>query len=87
MDAEPSLEAVDETTNSDGPDRASTWVPDAPTGNQFVAAVYSDAGNCFYIRDWVTLGIGFAVERGVAPAQCTADQATTVTFGTRWPSS
>ncbi|HWC69622.1 MAG TPA: prepilin-type N-terminal cleavage/methylation domain-containing protein [Actinomycetota bacterium] len=88
MAAEPSLDAVDETTNSDGPDRASTWVPDAATtGYQFVAAVYSDAGNCFYIRDWVTLGIGFAVERGVAPAQCTADQATTVTFGTRWPSS
>jgi prepilin-type N-terminal cleavage/methylation domain-containing protein len=88
MKTEPSLDAVDEVTNSDGPSKASTWVPDAlTTGRQFVAAVYSDAGNCFYIRDWVTIGIGFAVERGVAPADCTADQATTVVFGTRWPST
>jgi type IV pilus assembly protein PilA len=88
MAAEPSLNAVDEVTPSGGPDDASTWVPDAATtGYQFVAAVYSDAGNCFYIRDWVTLGIGFAVERDVAPADCTADQATTVVFGTRWPTS
>jgi prepilin-type N-terminal cleavage/methylation domain-containing protein len=88
MAAEPSLQAVDEATNSTGPSRASTWVPDAPDpGYQFVAAVYSQAGNCFYIRDWVTLGIGFGVERDVAPADCTADNATTVTWGTRWPAS
>ena len=88
MATEPSLNAVDHLTNSAGPRDASTWVPDAPDpGYQFVAAVYSDAGNCFYIRDWVTLGIGFGVERDVAPADCTADNATTVTWGTRWPSS
>ncbi|HET9311154.1 MAG TPA: type II secretion system protein [Actinomycetota bacterium] len=88
MATEPSLNAVDEVTPSDGPDDASTWVPDAlTTGRQFVAAVYSDAGNCFYIRDWVTIGIGFAVERGVPSTDCTADQAATVVFGTRWPST
>lgn len=88
MAAEPSLSAVDQATNSAGPTEASTWVPDAPDpGYQFVAAVYSDAGNCFYIRDWVTLGIGFGVERDVAPSDCTADNATTITWGTRWPSS
>jgi len=88
MATEPSLNAFDEVTPSAGPGDASTWVPDAATtGRQFVAAVYSDAGNCFYIRDWVTIGIGFAVERGVPSADCTADQATTVVFGTRWPST
>jgi prepilin-type N-terminal cleavage/methylation domain-containing protein len=87
MAAEPSLNVVDEITNSAGPNNASMWVPDAATtGYQFVAAVYSESGRCFFIRDWVTLGIGFGVQDDVAAADCTADQATTVTFGTRWPS-
>ena len=85
--AEPSVDFVDEVTNSSGPDHASMWVPDrATSANQFVAAVYSEAGRCFFIRDWVTLGIGFGVDLDAAPADCTADQATAVTFGTRWPS-
>jgi len=84
--AEPSLNFVDEVTNSSGPNDASMWVPDAPTpGHTFVAAVYSDSGKCFFIRDWITIGIGFAVQDDVAAPDCTADQATAVTFGTRWP--
>lgn len=86
--AEPSLDFVDEVTNSSGPNHASMWVPDAPTpGHTFVAAVYSESGKCFFIRDWITIGIGFAVQEDVAAADCTADQATAVTFGTRWPSA
>jgi prepilin-type N-terminal cleavage/methylation domain-containing protein len=87
MAAEPSLDVVPEVNNSSGPSSASMWVPDAATtGHTFVAAVYSDSGNCFFIRDWITIGIGFAVEEDVAASDCTADQATTVIFGTRWPS-
>lgn len=86
--AEPSLDFVDEVTNSDGPGESSTWVPDrATTGRTFVAAVYSKSGKCFFVRDWITIGIGFAVEDNVAASDCTADQAAAVTFGTRWPSS
>jgi prepilin-type N-terminal cleavage/methylation domain-containing protein len=88
MATEPSLTVFDEVTSSSGPQNASMWVPDAATtGHTFVAAVYSDSGRCFYIRDWITLGIGFGVENDVGPADCTADKATTVTFGTRWPAA
>ena len=63
-------------------------MPDAATtAHQFVAAVYSESGKCFFIRDWITLGIGFAVQEGVTESDCTADKATVVTFGTRWPSN
>ena len=87
--AEPSLAFVDEVTNSSGPNNASTWVPDrATTGYQFVAAVYSQSGKCFFVRDWITQGIGFAVQPDVTPADCSADQAVApVTFLARWPSS
>ena len=62
-------------------------MPDAATDRPtFVAAVYSDAGNCFFIRDWITIGIGYAVLRDAAPGDCTAGNAASVTFGTRWPS-
>jgi prepilin-type N-terminal cleavage/methylation domain-containing protein len=86
MAAEPSVNVVDEVTNSGGPEDASIWVPDAGSlGYQFVAAVYSESGHCFYIRDWVTLGIGFAVEDNVPAADCTADHAGSVTWLARWP--
>lgn len=86
MAAEPTLNVVAETQPSTSPNDASVWVPDAATtGHTFVAAVYSDSGKCFFIRDWITLGIGFAVQEDVAASDCTADQATAVTFGTRWP--
>jgi prepilin-type N-terminal cleavage/methylation domain-containing protein len=87
--AEPSIDFVDATTNSNGPGESSTWVADPLTGHIFVAAVYSKSGRCFFVRDWITLGIGFAVLEDATPADCTADVAGTpaVTFGTRWPSS
>ena len=86
--AEPALRFIDAAVGSDDPNVASTDVPDAATtGHTFVAAVYSDAGNCFFIRDWITIGIGYAVLRGAAPSDCTAGNASSVTFGTRWPSS
>jgi prepilin-type N-terminal cleavage/methylation domain-containing protein len=86
--AEPSLRFVDEVTNSSGPNNASTWVPDrATTGYQFVAAVYSESGKCFFVRDWITQGLGFGVDPGVGPADCTADQAVSVIFLTSWPTT
>ena len=86
--AEPALRFIDAAVGSDDPNVASTDVPDAATtGHTYVAAVYSDAGNCFIIRDWITIGIGYAVLRGAAPSDCTAGNASSVTFGTRWPSS
>ena len=86
--AEPSLKFVAGTTQADEPNEASTDVPDAlTTGHTFVAAVYSNAGNCFFIRDWITIGIGYAVLRDVDASDCTAGNAGSVTFGTRWPSS
>lgn len=84
--AEPALSFVDEITSSSGPNNASTWVPDrATTGYQFVAAVYSRSGKCFFVRDWITQGLGFGVVIGAAAADCTADQALSVTFLARWP--
>ena len=58
-------------------------------GHIFVAAVYSKSGKCFFVRDWITLGIGFAVVEDSSPADCTADAAVppAVTFLTRWPTS
>ena len=86
--AEPALQFTDAAVGSDDPNVASTDVPDAlTTGHTFVAAVYSDAGNCFFIRDWITIGIGYAVLRDAAPSDCTAGNAASVTFGTRWPSA
>ena len=85
--AEPSLDFVDEVTNSSGPNSASTWVVDrATTGYIFVAAVYSESGRCYYVRDWITQGIGFGVLTDVAAGDCTSDQAPSVVFGSRWPS-
>ena len=86
--AEPSLNFVDEDEVSSGPNSASTWVVDPTTGYIFVAAVYSDSGKCFFVRDWITLGIGFAVTQDVGPTECSADQAVApVSFGARWPST
>lgn len=85
--AEPSLAFVDEVTNSAGPNSASTWVVDrATTGYIFVAAVYSESGRCYFVRDWITQGIGFGVLPDVTASDCTSDRATTVVFGSRWPS-
>ncbi len=84
--AEPSLQFFDAVTPSDESGKASTDVLD-PTGHTFVAAVYSESGKCFFIRDWITIGIGYAVLRDAAPADCTASNTGAVTFGTRWPTS
>jgi prepilin-type N-terminal cleavage/methylation domain-containing protein len=86
--AEPSLLFLDAVTQSDDSGKASTDVPDAlTTGHTFVAAVYSNSGKCFFIRDWITIGISYAVLRDAAPADCTASNTAAVTFGTRWPTS
>jgi len=85
---EPNLRFVDEVTPSDGANKASTDVPDrTTTGYTYVAAVWSDSGKCYFIRDWITFGIGYAVLPNATTADCVASNATSVTFSTRWPSS
>jgi prepilin-type N-terminal cleavage/methylation domain-containing protein len=89
---EPNIDFKDGTTDSTGSGMASTDVPDrATTGYTFVAAVRSDSGKCYFIRDWITFGIGYAVVPDSAPGQCTAAYAAAnpalVVFSTRWPSS
>lgn len=86
MAAEPSLDAVPQATNSSGPGSASVFPDPTATGNTFVAAVYSGTGRCFFIRDWIGgVGIGFAVDDGVAAADCRADRHGSVSFLIRWP--
>ena len=73
--AEPGLQFADAAVGSDDPNVASTDVPDAATtGHHFVAAVYSDAGNCFFIRDWITTGS--ATRCSVMPLPATAPRGT-----------
>jgi len=86
MAAEPSLDVVAQAQNSAGPDSASIFPDPNATGTTFVAAVYSDSGRCFYIRDWLAVGIGFAVDDDVPAADCRADQHASVSFLMRWPS-
>jgi hypothetical protein len=85
--AEPSMRFVDGATSSGDPMIASTDVSD-PTGHIFIAAVYSEAGKCFFIRDWTTIGIGYAVDVDATPVECMAgDTSGAGAFGSRWPST
>jgi type II secretory pathway pseudopilin PulG len=89
---EPNITFKDGDQPSDDPGTASADVPDrATTGYTFVAAVWSDSGKCYFIRDWITFGIGYAVLRDASTANCTAAYAAShpadVVFATRWPSS
>jgi prepilin-type N-terminal cleavage/methylation domain-containing protein len=87
-DAEQSVDFVDAAVPSDEARKASVDVPDrTTTANTFIAAVWSDSGDCFFIRDWITIGIGYAVLRDAAPADCTASNVASLVFGTRWPTS
>ena len=82
---EPSVRFVGATVQSDESGKASTDVPDAlTTGHQFIAAVYSASGKCFFVRDWTTIGIGYAAVAVASPADCTAGNAPAI-FGSRWP--
>lgn len=87
---EPNLTFRDATTPSDDPGIASADIPGG-TGYIFVAAVWSDSGKCYFIRDWITSGIGYAVLPNATTANCTAAYATAnpglVVFSTRWPST
>jgi prepilin-type N-terminal cleavage/methylation domain-containing protein len=85
--AEPSMRFVDGATSSGTSLTASTDVSD-PTGHTFIAAVYSEAGKCFFIRDWTTIGIGYAVDPDATPADCKAsDTSGAGAFSGRWPST
>ena len=93
-DTEPNITFKDGSVaggESDDPGTASVDVPDrATTGYTFVAAVWSDSGKCYFIRDWITFGIGYAALPNATTADCVASAATTnpaVVFSTRWPSS
>lgn len=85
--AEPSMRFVDGATSSGTPLTASTDVSD-PTGHIFIAAVYSEAGKCFFIRDWTTLGIHYAVDADATAAECMAgDTSGTTGWNSRWPTT
>jgi type IV pilus assembly protein PilA len=73
---EPSLTFVDNATNSTGPKVVSVK---AVSTTQWDAAVWSSAGNCYYIQDKSdTSGTTFGgVTSGAAVANCTADAAAT----------
>jgi prepilin-type N-terminal cleavage/methylation domain-containing protein len=87
---EPNITFVPAASSSDDPGKASADVPGG-TGYIFVAAVWSDSGKCYFIRDWITSGIGYAVLPNATTANCTAAYASAnpglVVFSTRWPSS
>jgi type IV pilus assembly protein PilA len=76
---EPSLGYVDGATSSDGPKVVSVNVPNPTT---FVAAVYSDSGICFFIRDNLN-GTQYAT-LNTGTADCFAGNGT-VSFGASWP--
>jgi prepilin-type N-terminal cleavage/methylation domain-containing protein len=81
--AEPSMTFFDQATASTGPKVASGDNSD-PTGNTFIAAVWSSAGNCYYIRDRATVGVDFARAPGVSQSTCRANNIAGVTFGSTW---
>jgi type IV pilus assembly protein PilA len=76
---EPSLGYVDGATSSSGPKVVSMNVPNSAT---FVAAVYSESGVCFFIRDDLS-GTQYAT-LNTGTADCFAANGT-VSFGAMWP--
>ncbi len=86
--AEPNISFVDGFTQSDASGIASTNVPDAATtGHTLVAAVWSDSGKCYFVRDWVTSGISYAVIPNATTADCVATNTGALTFASAWPTS
>ncbi len=84
-EAEPGLTFLAEAIPSSGPNQVSTGVPSA---EEFVAAVFSLAGRCFYIRDLAVPVAGGGTSFGVRdPSQgpdCLAADTADITFQERW---
>jgi len=83
--SEPSLTFVDETTPSTGHSVITQYVPDRlTTAKTFVAAAYSQAGKCFFLRDVTDAGTTFGILDPSSVAQCTADNEGSVAFLPTW---
>lgn len=84
--AETSVMFVDGTPSNSSKE-VSVDVPDrATTGYLFVGAVYSSAGTCFYVRDWLIAGQGVAygIKKPATPATCNAADTTGVIWYPKW---
>jgi type IV pilus assembly protein PilA len=80
--SEPSLTFLATAVASDGPKKVSIDTADA---NTWYAAVWSDAGNCFYIKDSVAAtGAGTTYAKGTVQADCTGTKAATLTYLPKW---
>jgi type IV pilus assembly protein PilA len=79
-DSEPSLTFVVAATASTDPKTVSVAVMTDTTKDTWYAAAWSDAGNCFYIKDSVaTGGAGTQYGRTTAAADCTGEKAAAFT--------
>jgi type IV pilus assembly protein PilA len=74
---EPSLTFQVAGTASSGTKDASVT---APTTQQFVAAVWSPSGTCFYAFDDAAVGTKYAKRTGITQSSCTASNYTLATF-------
>lgn len=80
--SEPSLTFLGTAVASDGPKKVSVDIADA---NTWYAAVWSDAGNCFFIKDSVAAsGAGTTYAKGTVQADCTGTEAATLTYVAKW---
>ena len=79
--SEPSLTFVVAGSASADPKTVSVNAVDKDT---WYAAVWSDAGNCFYIKDSVATGGGTTYSRTTVKADCTGTKAALATFTTKW---
>jgi type IV pilus assembly protein PilA len=80
---EPSLTFVLGSSQSTGPSVVSQEVPD-PLQRTFVLAVYSRSRTCFFISDDILAATAFGVLLDVPIADCRADNAGAVAFGSSW---
>jgi prepilin-type N-terminal cleavage/methylation domain-containing protein len=81
--AEPNITFVASSTPSSGPGSISSDNSDA-TGNTITMAVWSQGGTCFFIKDSVSTGVSYAKTVGSSQANCTAANASGVTWVTKW---
>jgi type IV pilus assembly protein PilA len=80
---EPSLVFLVGSAPSTGPREVSQEVPD-PLQRTFVLAVYSTSQTCFFVRDDIMAATQYGSLVNVPPANCRADNAGAVAFGSSW---
>jgi type IV pilus assembly protein PilA len=80
---EPSLTFVPGSSQSTGPSVVSQEVPDV-LQRTFVLAVYSRSQTCYFMRDDIMGSTTYGVLLDVPVADCQADNAGAVLFGSSW---